>query len=858
MRIFWTIACSFSGAPMGSETMGILAINTMNLEGQGETAAVTRATSELQANGDFATELGRKLQVQTNPALASGVSEPECAPGKGSSSKDGNRSRRAGGNSTVSLAAIVTALSVTSPGNSIAGNRATPNPEQAATVNSDSLTGSSPEEIASTFAKNSAQPANDEGEETAKLRGGKTDETGVSVQAALQNEAARKPNLNAGILSEEATQVSTSSLKPGAPQDKSSKAPSANKAVSAEDNSTAPPSCLAQTLAMGQDGSANTAGSMSERVDAVNVTSPSRSGIRVQSSGVETRAPSQKVEIQLEPPNSSSGPITSGEWQSESGPESQFSARDVTGLHAQITTHGRQSRAVWSSIPLELAMTQSTLAKADASQAKDSKASSANEAAAAEVSSTMQPSQAPQVVTVGQEGSTLVTGSVPTPPRVEALHATRASSLDEELQGAAVESPAKTDSSEDKRKQTTVPAADKRAPAEASSTLQLSQASQVVTTGQEASVSAKGAAPTWERIEATSPSNLSKGLQATGVEIHAALHQGTAQLEPRDSSSTPEARPRQQAESGPESPSRPQDALDPDVQASIAGPISPDFSLSMPIELTKEMSIGRLDVPQNSNRIQNSQDGKSSTSGNDNKADLGVTETSLLQQPVQTSDRGRGAPNKDGEASPDTTKMADGKGGLPKANSDPPLASQFIPEGRAEAGRASPGAIGASQGPGAPGSASVFQGYRADAETVVRSARFTQQTGNAEMQVRLRSEALGPIDVHTIVKGSDIGASIRVEGRDTQVMLANELSQLERALNEHSLRVDHLDVLQGSVSGGQSTGTGPGNSEGSSSEPRPSFSGYSTGQTYTSLPEPPTVSEDWGLGLSTTRLNLRV
>jgi hypothetical protein len=126
------------------------------------------------------------------------------------------------------------------------------------------------------------------------------------------------------------------------------------------------------------------------------------------------------------------------------------------------------------------------------------------------------------------------------------------------------------------------------------------------------------------------------------------------------------------------------------------------------------------------------------------------------------------------------------------------------------------------------------------------------------MQVRLRSEALGPIDVHTIVKGSDIGASIRVEARDTQVMLANELSQLERALSERSLRVEHLDVLQGSVSGGRSNGTGAGNSHGSPSQPRQSFSSYSAGQTYTSLPDAPTVSEDWGLGLSTTRINLRV
>jgi len=211
-----------------------------------------------------------------------------------------------------------------------------------------------------------------------------------------------------------------------------------------------------------------------------------------------------------------------------------------------------------------------------------------------------------------------------------------------------------------------------------------------------------------------------------------------------------------------------------------------------------------------------------------------------------------------GDAAQGLTKVANEKGGLPKSDADLPLAQQLVPQGRAGAGSASPAVAGASRSPGQPGSASAFESYQANAGGVVSSARFTQQAGNAEMQVRLHSEALGPIDVHTVVKGSDIGASIRVEARDTQVMLTNELSQLERALNERSLHVEHLDVLQGSVSGGRSDGTGPGNSHGSPSEPRQSFSSYSAGQTYTSLPEAPTVSEDWGIGLSTTRINLRV
>jgi hypothetical protein len=277
-----------------------------------------------------------------------------------------------------------------------------------------------------------------------------------------------------------------------------------------------------------------------------------------------------------------------------------------------------------------------------------------------------------------------------------------------------------------------------------------------------------------------------------------------------------------------------------------------------------------VDEPQDSNQIKNSQESNHGASGANSDAARDGTPASLVQYPTQTEgiktdssvhdakQADTSAGKKGGEAAQGLTTGEDGKSGLPKGNADPALAPQFVPEARAEAGRASPDAAGASPGRSESGSGSVLEGHQTSAGTVVSSARLTQQAGNAEMQVRLRSEALGPIDVHTIVKGSDIGASIRVEARDTQVMLVNGLSQLERALNERSLHVEHLDVLQGSISGSRSNGTGSGNSHGSPSQPRQSFSSFSTGQTYTSLPEAPTVSEDWGLGLSTTRINLRV
>jgi flagellar hook-length control protein FliK len=125
------------------------------------------------------------------------------------------------------------------------------------------------------------------------------------------------------------------------------------------------------------------------------------------------------------------------------------------------------------------------------------------------------------------------------------------------------------------------------------------------------------------------------------------------------------------------------------------------------------------------------------------------------------------------------------------------------------------------------------------------------------MQVKLRTESLGPIDVRTIVRGNDIGASIRVEARETQMMMSNEISRLEQALSERSLRVQRLDVLQGSVSGGQSSGTGPGSYQGNPSRSRQGSASYTGDGTYPTLPETPPVYEEGSLGLSTTRINLR-
>jgi flagellar hook-length control protein FliK len=306
--------------------------------------------------------------------------------------------------------------------------------------------------------------------------------------------------------------------------------------------------------------------------------------------------------------------------------------------------------------------------------------------------------------------------------------------------------------------------------------------------------------------------------------------------------------------------------------APISTPSQPslDYSLPTQVESTEAVSSGQANEPQNLDRIENSQAANRTPSGAESDTDPGGLTASLAAQPDNTDGIDAGSLANDarqadasaeeqrGKAAQDLTKAANEKEGLSKAGADPPLAQQLAPPGRAEVGSAFAATTEASRSRGQAGSAGVSGTSQVYAGGLVSSARFTQQAGNAEMQVRLRSEELGPIAVHTIARGSDIGASIRVEARDTQVLLANELSQLERALNERNLRVERLDVLQGFAAGGQSDGTASGNYHGNPAESRQRFSSYFSGQTYTALPEAPTVSEDWGLGLSSNRINLRV
>jgi len=296
----------------------------------------------------------------------------------------------------------------------------------------------------------------------------------------------------------------------------------------------------------------------------------------------------------------------------------------------------------------------------------------------------------------------------------------------------------------------------------------------------------------------------------------------------------------------------------------------PDYSFAPPSGLTKALSPLDGDDPASPGRTKNPRDvsnaapGPSSGASPIRMADRHEPASAQSQDtqaaPSVTDKRQSEASGHKNDAgtTPDLTKAAGANLGLSKTSAYSANLPQFGSQAPTQTGRAALQGEGAPQGRAEPAGTSLTTGYQPTVQGAVSSARLTQQAGSAEMQVRLRTETLGQIDVHTVLKGGDIGASIRVEARDTQAMMANEISHLEQALNERSLRVQRLDVLQGSVSGNQSGGTGPGNYHGNPSQPRPGSASHSVVETYPALPETLPVYDDGVPGSSTARINLRV
>jgi hypothetical protein len=106
-----------------------------------------------------------------------------------------------------------------------------------------------------------------------------------------------------------------------------------------------------------------------------------------------------------------------------------------------------------------------------------------------------------------------------------------------------------------------------------------------------------------------------------------------------------------------------------------------------------------------------------------------------------------------------------------------------------------------------PGLQAWNGGERASASTA-SSDRVTGSLAGAEMNVALRTEGLGAVQVRAHVTGDQVGAAITVERHDAHAALTNDLPALHQALSERQLRVENLSLQQGSAHAGPGVGDG--------------------------------------------------
>jgi hypothetical protein len=125
----------------------------------------------------------------------------------------------------------------------------------------------------------------------------------------------------------------------------------------------------------------------------------------------------------------------------------------------------------------------------------------------------------------------------------------------------------------------------------------------------------------------------------------------------------------------------------------------------------------------------------------------------------------------------------------------------------------------------------------------------------SEMNVALRTEGLGAVQLRAHVTGDQLGAAITVERHDAHALLSADLPALHQALSDRQLRVENLSLLQGSSHAGAGVGNNAGRQQsqdgtsprlahhGSAAAP---FVGAAESTLFSEAPENPTAFDSNG------------
>jgi len=102
------------------------------------------------------------------------------------------------------------------------------------------------------------------------------------------------------------------------------------------------------------------------------------------------------------------------------------------------------------------------------------------------------------------------------------------------------------------------------------------------------------------------------------------------------------------------------------------------------------------------------------------------------------------------------------------------------------------------------------------AASTVEVARLVAGVAQSEMHIGLRTQAFGSVEVHTVVRDSQVGLTVGSERGDLRSLLAPEVSGLQTSFRQQDLRFDNIHFLE------TSAGTTAGFSGGADSHSRSS------------------------------------
>jgi hypothetical protein len=90
----------------------------------------------------------------------------------------------------------------------------------------------------------------------------------------------------------------------------------------------------------------------------------------------------------------------------------------------------------------------------------------------------------------------------------------------------------------------------------------------------------------------------------------------------------------------------------------------------------------------------------------------------------------------------------------------------------------------------------------------VQAAQIVDRAGQSEMRIGLTTTAFGNVEVHTVVRTSEVGLVIGSEKGDLHALLANDLPAIANNLQQQNLRLNSVNFTQGYTFSGNNPGGG--------------------------------------------------